>query len=140
MNILTKDGNTHEIVTDLEDGRVVVACQSIVEKADGVMVDSAVDCPTCLTPRTTPARPPRAPRARKAQWRPARDAQREAGDSLKHAHKSVVAAIEWFQRGEEMQFLERSLDQAHLAYRFLGELLAKHRRIDPPDDLADEPE
>jgi hypothetical protein len=50
----------------------------------------------------------------------------------------VVASVEWLQRGEPGQFMDNVLDQAHMAYRFLGELLAVHKRIEPPEDYGEE--
>lgn len=69
--------------------------------------------------------------------RPGRDSLREARENLQHAHKAVVAALEWLQRGDDLQFVEQVLDQTHLGYRFLGELLVKHHRIEPPEDVED---
>lgn len=60
-------------------------------------------------------------------------------ESLRHAMRAVVAAQEWEIRGEDGQFIANTLDQVHLAYRFLQEILVKAGRVeaDTEDDDDD---
>lgn len=80
--------------------------------------------------------------ARKSYGNPAHRTRKGAGlraqDNLQHAHREVVAALEWLQRGGPEQFLQSALDRAHLGYRFLHELLVEHGRIEMSADLEDE--
>ena len=78
--------------------------------------------------------------ARKTYGNPAHrlgktDVQR-AQDDFKHAHREVVAAIEWLARGEPGQFAEQALDRAALAYRFLQQALINNGRT-PPEPVDD---
>lgn len=133
----------HTIVDEISVGRYTTVCQQLLNgtTVELVMVGDVV-CDKCLHPETLVQTVAAAPRkratGRRPQWRPSRDRVREARETLQHAHRALVAAIEWGNRGEESQFEDNVLDQAHLAYRFLGELLVKHKRIEPPDDFTDE--
>lgn len=131
MIVLDADNVSHEVTQSLEDMKHVTTCQRIVV---GVAMEGVVNpsCERCCQPALLVTEVPARPRKRSPNaHRPARDSVREARDGLQHAHKAVVAALEWFQRGDDMQFMSQTLDQAHLAYRFIEEILVKHRRIEP---------
>jgi len=68
-----------------------------------------------------------------------KDTTKLATENLKHAHSAVVTGLEWQQRETVPgQFEDQMLDQAMLAYRFLGELLARHKRIEDDGSFGDD--
>lgn len=73
----------------------------------------------------------------RAPWRPSKSKTEDAIDSLQHAHTSLVAALEWLDRDEEGGYMETALDQAHLSFRFLEELLEKHGRVEKREEPED---
>jgi hypothetical protein len=132
----------HEVTEVTDSGNYVTKCQKLImaEMVAEVFTDTAVSCKDCIEPQVEVAvvarpRKPRPPNA-KPQWRTARNRHAEMVQGLKFAHKAIVAALEWAERGENLQFIEESLDQSHLGYRFLKEILIDHRRI-PDDTIPD---
>lgn len=133
-----KDSFWHDVVAQSTGGKNITQCQQMIQ-AD-CTEDGEITCPRCLGQETIPQPVVKkiVRKSKKPMWRPSRDLKRETTENLSHAHKSIVAAQEWLHRGNPGQFTEQMLDQAHMAYRFLTELLALHKRIEPPEELLDE--
>lgn len=63
-----------------------------------------------------------------------KDPVAEAAADAKLAHVEIVAGLEWLERGQ----IDIAVDRLHLAYRFLGEVLVRHDRIEAPEPEDDE--
>lgn len=134
----------HEVVETVPEG-YKGKCGLLVLNGRAKLRDNGIsDCAGCRGEVPEPAKPrtpakPHAPHGtvRAATGRPwgrvARDLQKETVVGYQHAHKAVVAALEWSQRGADGQFVNEALDQANMAYRFLQELLVANGRIPDPD-------
>ena len=129
----------HEVVDVTDTGNYVTKCQLLIMGGEHSVVfqDTTVNCQNCKSPPVyVPVpRKPRAPNAR-PQHRTARNRHQEMLQGLRFAQKAVTAALEWAARGEQLQFLDQSLDQTHMAYRFLKEILEDHGRLQD-DSLLD---
>lgn len=131
----TGEDRVHDVVEETVAGNYLTACSTFMDKAMTSIVseDVSVDCPDCQAPVAQVLVAPSSMKPRtslKPQWRTARNLHNETTQSLKFAHKAVVGAMEWHERGEPGQFLPQTLDQTHMAFRFLKEILVTHGRID----------
>lgn len=155
---IVKSGEvSHEVETITGTGNIITVCQRLIspsKRADDIpsgVVDidgGEVTCEACHATHLPPPPPPdpllspprrvqRRPPSGRPQWRVSKSAAQNAGENLKYALVAIVASAEWHNRGIEGQFRENMLDQAALAYRFLGELLVSHGRDTNPVDPDD---
>lgn len=139
----------HELTEVTEGGNFLTKCQNLILVGRGKLIENnLITCQACLKPEEPEPLPPPPRVAQSAharrksgrptgrpQWRPERNQNKEDRDRLRYAMTAIVAATEWYNRGGEGQFAKEMLDQAHLGYRFLAELLAHHGMIDPPETL-----
>lgn len=140
--VRTVDQTVHEVTDITDSGNYVTKCENLLvkEQIEEVLLieECAVSCKRCIEPPVAVVPKPRRVRATsgKPQWRVARNVRVESIQGVRFSHKAIVAALEWFDRGEADQFTEQALDQIHLAYRFLKEILITYKRI-PDDTLLD---
>lgn len=128
----------HAIEERTDSGQFLTKCGDLIAGNFAIFSNEGgvVDCPGCLSPVAKPLTPPPTGRV-PIQYRPPKNAHREMGEVLRFAHKEIVAAMEWLERGAEEQFLKTALDRVHLAYRFLQEPLVAHKRIEPDPSAED---
>lgn len=136
--MLKGDLRIHEVAEVTESGNYLTACSSFGDAGETQeIVVGVADCPGCVAPVAQELLAPRrtAPRASaKPQWRQARNLHQETVQSIRFAHKAIVGALEWLERGAENQFTAQALDQVNLAYRFLRETLVTNGRIEDDSD------
>lgn len=144
MSVVKKTGENvcHSLDAQTDAGDFMTTCGEIIHKNFAIVTTESTvepDCPGCVTPVTKPLVGPSTGRAA-TQYRRPKNAHREIGETLRFAHKEVVAAMEWNNRGGERQFLDNALARAALAYRFLREMLLENKRLppDPPSEEYDE--
>ena len=65
--------------------------------------------------------------------REAYDSHRATVSAARLAHKEVVASLEWLERGQ----LQIALDRLHLAYRLIGEQLAREGIVEREEEDND---
>jgi len=112
----------------------LTTCNLTFRPGDGVPVEGCFT--TCIGCREPVAQvltgPPerRTGKTSRPRWRTPRNVLTETIENTKFAHKEIVTALEWLQRGGEAQFVSDAVSHVHLAYRFLGEVLVAHGVIE----------
>lgn len=133
----TIDQVQHEVEERTDSGHFLTKCGELIAGNFGIFSNEIkADCPGCINPEVKPLTPPSTGRVAK-QYRRPKNVTREMGESLRFAHKEVVASMEWLARGGDAQFINNALDRANLAYRFLKDVLIDHKRL-PPDPVLED--
>jgi len=130
---------SHEVLEVTADDNFLTKCSRLILRGRSrVTEDDLVSCSDCSHPKVEEAPKPKAPPRPKPERKPtvrqvwgrkSRTSRRDMSDNLQFALREVIAAIEWNERGEENQFVDNALDRTNLAYRFLGEILNNHGRL-----------